>query len=622
MSWALRIGLLVLRSRGGRKLLLATVLGLVAGVLFATMFVSSAIGAIFSVCEQSAETVSAGDDTPQSVPSYTSSEPSGQALAGIPEHYYEEYRAAGEEYNVDWAILAAVGYTESTHGENGKEVTCINSSAGATGPMQFMPATWSTEGVDGNNDGKKDSCDYEDAIPAAAGYLRDGGAPLDWRAALFQYNNSQAYVDDVLAKAEEYRASAEGDDRPDLASGEDSGESPEDASGAGPAPIPALISPAYAQEAPRGSGEPPQGWDTVDESRMIHYELDSAYADHFEQAVATWNELGGVDIEPSPSSSETDLVVSDGPVGGEMAVTRSDGNLIYDPSGMDGATENAREAVSIHELGHALGFPHNSEESVMRTPIITNTDTNLTDPTAYDEELYEETWGVSGEDSSEGSGGEDSNDGSGTGPSGTGSASGAGLGSGLNIEDPSEDSSTDTSEAMPTYCRLFQVAGFIDDVGERISDIGGGSEPVIGSGAGQDVVEEAAQYEGTDYVLGGLEECVPGKAMDCTCLTMTVFEEFGYDGADTLPDSPQDLLSYGESVPVEEAQAGDVIVYADPGDGTGGHAAIATGDGGVFHCASPALGCIFTLDYESAGVTPPIAARRLVDEGSGGGDSE
>ena len=122
--------------------------------------------------------------------------------------YMELYKEAAKEYGFgrDWYVLAAVGQVESNHGEN-----MGPSSAGAMGPMQFMPSTWETSGVDGDGDGEANVMDPRDAIPAAAGYLKTGGAPRDWYAALFSYNHADWYVKDVLAVAEAYRRLAEDD---------------------------------------------------------------------------------------------------------------------------------------------------------------------------------------------------------------------------------------------------------------------------------------------------------------------------------------------------------------------------------------------------------------------------
>ena len=47
--------------------------------------------------------------------------------------------------------------------------------------------------------------DPKDAIPAAVAYLKAGGTPDDWYAALFTYNRAGWYVKEVLAIAENYR---------------------------------------------------------------------------------------------------------------------------------------------------------------------------------------------------------------------------------------------------------------------------------------------------------------------------------------------------------------------------------------------------------------------------------
>ena len=116
--------------------------------------------------------------------------------------YMDHYRASARDYGFgpDWYILAAVGEVESDHGRN-----MGPSSAGAMGPMQFLPSTWKTSGVDGNGDGVTNIMDPEDAIPAAAGYLKIGGAPHDWYSALYSYNHADWYVKKVLAVAEAYR---------------------------------------------------------------------------------------------------------------------------------------------------------------------------------------------------------------------------------------------------------------------------------------------------------------------------------------------------------------------------------------------------------------------------------
>jgi soluble lytic murein transglycosylase-like protein len=124
------------------------------------------------------------------------------------ERYVQIYKAAAKRYRFaeDWYVLAAVGKVESDHGQN-----MGPSSAGAMGPMQFLPSTWAQYGVDGNGDGEANIMDPEDAIPAAASYLMVGGAPDDWYAALYTYNRAGWYVRKVLGVAEAYKRQA-GDD--------------------------------------------------------------------------------------------------------------------------------------------------------------------------------------------------------------------------------------------------------------------------------------------------------------------------------------------------------------------------------------------------------------------------
>jgi membrane-bound lytic murein transglycosylase B len=66
------------------------------------------------------------------------------------------------------------------------------STAGAQGPMQFLPATWRAYGLGGNVH------DPHDAILGAANYLRANGGARDERRALLAYNHSTLYVDAVL----------------------------------------------------------------------------------------------------------------------------------------------------------------------------------------------------------------------------------------------------------------------------------------------------------------------------------------------------------------------------------------------------------------------------------------
>lgn len=101
--------------------------------------------------------------------------------------YYEE---GEDEYGIDWEYLAAINLVETGMGR-----IRGTSSAGAQGPMQFIPSTWARYG-------EGDIDDPHDAILSAARYLNaSGGANGDIEGALFAYNNDVRYVRGVLAYA-------------------------------------------------------------------------------------------------------------------------------------------------------------------------------------------------------------------------------------------------------------------------------------------------------------------------------------------------------------------------------------------------------------------------------------
>jgi len=108
--------------------------------------------------------------------------PAGRLLA--------DYRQAQRRFGVPWQILAAINLVETAFGR-----VVNRSSAGARGPMQFMPSTWQAYGLGG------DISSPRDAILGAANYLRQSGAPADIRQALYAYNPSRLYAQAVLAYA-------------------------------------------------------------------------------------------------------------------------------------------------------------------------------------------------------------------------------------------------------------------------------------------------------------------------------------------------------------------------------------------------------------------------------------
>jgi membrane-bound lytic murein transglycosylase B len=100
------------------------------------------------------------------------------------------YHAAGRRIGVPWAYLAAIHLVETRMGR-----IRGTSTAGARGPMQFLPSTWAIYGAGG------DINDARDSIFAAARLLRANGAPRDMADALRHYNDASEYVHAVTAYA-------------------------------------------------------------------------------------------------------------------------------------------------------------------------------------------------------------------------------------------------------------------------------------------------------------------------------------------------------------------------------------------------------------------------------------
>jgi len=171
--------------------------------------------------------------------------------AGIPERALAAYAGAAlaaershPGCGLGWNTLAAIGLVESEHGTvdgatlddagnvlpaiigvplDGNGVAKVSDTDHgeldgdttwdrAVGPMQFIPATWTTYATDGNGDGDTDIHNIDDAALSAAAYLCSASGDLTqpdhWVAAISAYNADTGYLHLIAEAATGYAAAS------------------------------------------------------------------------------------------------------------------------------------------------------------------------------------------------------------------------------------------------------------------------------------------------------------------------------------------------------------------------------------------------------------------------------
>ena len=136
--------------------------------------------------------------------------PSQGALSSIPAGWLSLYVSASTACpGLPWTILAAIGTVESDNGvSQAPGVHSGSNSAGAEGPMQFLPSTFAEydEPVPPGGTAPPTPYDPIDAVYAAARDLCANGARggADLARAIFAYNHDSTYVAEVLRLASTY----------------------------------------------------------------------------------------------------------------------------------------------------------------------------------------------------------------------------------------------------------------------------------------------------------------------------------------------------------------------------------------------------------------------------------
>jgi cell wall-associated NlpC family hydrolase len=136
--------------------------------------------------------------------------PTTTAVDAIPPQMLTLYQdAAATCPGLPWAVLSAIGTVESDNGQSDLPgVHSAANGAGAEGPMQFLPATFSEYADPVPPGGAEPPSPYDptDAVYAAARLLCANGGAGDGNItnAIFAYNHSASYVRRVLALAQSY----------------------------------------------------------------------------------------------------------------------------------------------------------------------------------------------------------------------------------------------------------------------------------------------------------------------------------------------------------------------------------------------------------------------------------
>ncbi|MFF8814253.1 peptidoglycan DD-metalloendopeptidase family protein [Streptomyces pactum] len=126
-------------------------------------------------------------------------------------------RAAARYDGLDWTLIAGQMYQETKYGQDPSAAPGGANSAGYKGILQFGDPAWHDYGDDGNNDGKEDLYNVDDAAFAAANYLHAKKAETNAAEALRIYSGSTKsntiYMRVVLTQAARYRGAFTNDEK-------------------------------------------------------------------------------------------------------------------------------------------------------------------------------------------------------------------------------------------------------------------------------------------------------------------------------------------------------------------------------------------------------------------------
>ncbi|MFD3805917.1 peptidoglycan DD-metalloendopeptidase family protein [Streptomyces sp. NPDC058619] len=217
------------KKGNGKMLLLVGAGGLVpiGGVGFVAIVMISALvgglggGSAQAACGNYAENAAGGNSGDQAatnpiMPAGKIYLPSETARNEIPPRMIlASMRAAARYEGLDWTMIAGQMYQETKYGQDPSAAPGGKNSAGYMGLLQFGNDAWHDYGADGNNDGKKDLYNIDDAAFAAANFLHAMKVETNPWKALLKYSGSNAdntvYPRVVLTQSARYRGNLTGE---------------------------------------------------------------------------------------------------------------------------------------------------------------------------------------------------------------------------------------------------------------------------------------------------------------------------------------------------------------------------------------------------------------------------
>ncbi|MGW0749963.1 peptidoglycan DD-metalloendopeptidase family protein [Streptomyces sp. NPDC002587] len=217
------------KKKGNGKWLLLGVGGLlpIGGIGFVALMMISALigglgaGAAQAACGDYAQNAAGGNTSDQAatnpiMPAGKVYMPSETARNEIPPRMIlASMRAAARYEGLDWTIIAGQMYQETKYGQDPSAAPGGKNSAGYMGLLQFGNDAWHDYGDDGNNDGKKDLYNIDDAAFAAANFIHALKVETKPWDALLGYSgslkNNTVYPRVVLTQAARYRGNLTGE---------------------------------------------------------------------------------------------------------------------------------------------------------------------------------------------------------------------------------------------------------------------------------------------------------------------------------------------------------------------------------------------------------------------------